>query len=613
VKHLKLYKLDEDAYYKLMRLIKVLRASCESSDKFLSKFAEKCYAQEKDRNLANVQAEKFITAVFGSVDTVVKDGAEVALEILLRQKYHKSKGDKKRKQTKVEDIKSTSPKFSALLHEPDDEDIEKHPMWTRILNQYLIGPTLGLGGTSKVKLAYDTKTKTKVALKILKPKYAHSADKEINILKKLSHKNIVKVYDCFWDVQWDWGKTTIFAVEYCSQGELIEYLMYTKKFEDDLARWFFISLTEGIEYCHKEKVVHRDLKHDNCLLGANFELKITDFGFATNYNDEMMRTAIGTAQYAAPEILKGKKYTEAVDIFSMGVMLFIAIAGSQPWRRADPKKDRWYKMVHAGDWESFFKYHQRSHNFTEDQKVILKGLLEPQPKKRWQIKDIKNCKWYNNGEKLCQNDVAMRLQKRKREVDLKKFEAMKPGAKVTRKAFDIFTKNKIPHIYFQPIPRLSFVTDKKPEWVLEDIANVIHQMKGRITCEAKEKYKFTFHVTKPVDTGRYIDKNTRQKEYEKVRVCASVQMWTYPGQSQALQLRERILKEQAERKDSMSKKIIEEEGMNLQDIKSIAVFRAEGGGETKYLFPAIYSDILQALPASLIARDVFDEDTKEDL
>jgi len=612
VKHLKVYKLDEKVYHKLMKLMKALVTNCTTTDKFLCKFAEKCYGQEKDRKLAKLQARQFIDAVFGGVDAVYKDGPEVAIEILLTQRYRKSKDAKKREQSKVEDVqKPTSPKFNAILHDLGEEDIEEHPMWTKDLNHYLVGPTLGVGGTSKVKLAYNKNTKVKVALKILKVKYANSADKEINILRKLDHKNIVKVYDCFSNVQWEGEKTTIFAVEYASQGELIEYLMYTSKFEDDLARWFFISLTEGVEYCHNQKVVHRDLKHDNCLLGPNFELKITDFGFATNYDDEMMKTAIGTAQYAAPEILRGKKYTEAVDIFSMGVMLFIAIAGSQPWRKADHRKDKWYKMVYGGDWGSFFKYHQRSHNFTEDQKVILKGLLEPEPKKRWQIKDIKNCKWYN-GKKICEDDVAMRLQKRKREVDRKKFELMKPGAQVSRKA--IFTNHKLPHVYFQPTPCLSFVTDVKPEWVLENITNVIlADMKGIITCEAKEKYKLTFQVVKLVDTGRYIDKKTKQKEYEKVRVCASVQMWTLPGQTQALQLRERILKAQAERKDGMSKEIMEEKSMNLPEIKSIAIFRAESSGEARYLFPAIYSDILEALPANLISREVFHEDTKEDL
>merc|ERR1711920_742671 len=102
-----------------------------------------------------------------------------------------------------------------------------------------------------------------------------------------------------------------------------------------------------MEYCHSQNVIHRDLKHASCLLGENFVVKITDFGScATHYYMEegmKMKTASGTGYYAAPEILAGKLYTESVDIFSMGVMLFIALVGIQPWRKADPKTDLWYR------------------------------------------------------------------------------------------------------------------------------------------------------------------------------------------------------------------------------------------------------------------------------
>jgi len=609
-KHLKAFDLDEKFYKTMTRLIKALLRTCDNADQLLSKIADKCYRSEKDRKLAKVQARQFIMAVFGGVDAVFKYGPEVAVGIMLKEQYPPSADDKKETLVKVEKIqKKNSVKFSALLHEPE-EDIVKHPMWTRTLNQYLLGPTLGVGGTSKVKLAYDPKTKTKVAMKILKPKYANSADKEINILKKLNHKNIVKVYDCFSNVLYEEKRTTIFAVEYANQGELIEYLMYTSKFEDDLARWFFHNLTEGVGYCHSEKIIHRDLKHDNCLLGDNFVLKITDFGFATYCNEnEMMNTAIGTAQYAAPEILKGREYTSAVDIFSMGVMLFIALAGSQPWRRADAKRDKWYKMVHKGDWENFFKYHQRSHKFTANQKTILKGLLEPNPEDRWKLNDIKRSKWLN-GNKISQDEAAMRLQKRKRIVDRKKFKEMKPGVQKTRKAVGIFSDRR-PYVYFQPTPCLSFVTCKRPQWVLEDIANVIENMKG-ITNEDKEKFKLSFFVTKLVDTGRYLNKKTKEKEYEKVRVCGTVQMWTQPGQRLAFEDKEKICRTIAEGKDSMSEGAKDGVSKNIPAIRSIAVFRPEGGFETKFLFPGIYSDILEALPADVISLEVFDEDAKED-
>jgi len=275
----------------------------------------------------------------------------------------------------------------------------------------------------------------------------------------------------------------------------------------------------------------------------------------------------------------------------MGVMLFIALAGSQPWRKACPKKDKWYKMVAVGEWENFFHYHERSHKFNDDQKTILKGLLEPNPKNRWKFSDIKRCKW-SNGNKISQDEAAMLLQKRKRLVDRKKFKAMKPDVNKSRKNVDMFL-NVRPFEYFQPMPCLSFVTSKRPEWVLEDITDVIvGKMKGVITQEYPKKYKLHFYVTKLVDTGGYCNE-TKEKEYEKFPVHGTVQMWTQPGQ-------EEILEAVAERK------------RGIPAIKSIAVFRAEGGCETKYLFPNVYGDILKALPADIISSEVFDEDTKED-
>merc|ERR550534_1938324 len=211
-----------------------------------------------------------------------------------------------------------------------------------------------------------------------------------------------------------------------------------------------------------------------------------------------MKTAIGTAQYAAPEILRGKKYTEAVDIFSMGVMLFIALAGSQPWRKASSKSDRWFKMDYAGDWKKFFDYHKRSHKFSDEQKSIVMGLLEPDPKKRWTLEEIKECEWFN-GKKISQNEAALLLQERKRVVDQKKFRAMRPGVKVERRAVDMFSR-MLPMVYFQPPPPLSFVTSKKAEWVLNDIAKVINSFKGKVT-EEREKYMLKFQLTKRIDSG----------------------------------------------------------------------------------------------------------------
>merc|ERR1719411_1125530 len=114
-----------------------------------------------------------------------------------------------------------------------------------------------------------------------------------------------------------------------------------------LARWFFKQMLAGLEYCHNKGVAHRDLKPENCLLGDGFLIKLVDFGFATVFKGESgmeqkMLTALGTPGYAAPKILKRKKYTKNVDIFSLGVILFITIPGFPPFQEAKPDNDWWF-------------------------------------------------------------------------------------------------------------------------------------------------------------------------------------------------------------------------------------------------------------------------------
>lgn len=643
-KHLQRCKLNEKRYRRLTKILKDMRDKAENTDHLVDLFTAKCYGGEKDRQLAKLQASTFLKALFGNIDTIMDMGPEEAMDQIIDEIRNHIPKPQYGKPIIVDRLeRGPSVEFSAHLHETTGAKMATHPMWTRKLDKYLVGPTLGVGGTAKVKLAWDTANNQKVALKILQPKYAFSAAKEIDILKKLNHKNIVRVYDCYDNVFWSKKeRTTVFAIEYANQGEMIEYLMYTSKFEDDLARWFFQSLTEGMEYCHSQNIIHRDLKHDNCLLGENFVIKITDFGFATHYHKEngmKMKTAIGTAQYAAPEILAGKLYTESVDIFSMGVMLFIALVGSQPWRKADPKTDRWYRMIDQGRWSSFFNYHQRSHQFTNDQKTILKGILEPNPKERWTLERLKRCNWYK-GKKLSQDEVAMRLQKRKVTVDDKKFRALRPAKTAVRKNVDIYSK-RLPLVYFRPVATgLSFVTDTKAEWALEKIEDAIKCLKGRVTeHDIKDKFKLSFFVWKRVFTGNK-DKETGDKEMARVKVSGSVRMWTKPGQEAELKElakyiestksiakeHEAVANDTEEKDDSSAKerneiqkasessngsienaeeKISEKskDDIKIPTIKSYAIFMAECSGEARILFSTVYSDILQQLPADIIFKD----------
>merc|ERR1719436_1964095 len=111
---------------------------------------------------------------------------------------------------------------------------------------------------------------------------------------------------------------------------------------------------EGLKYCHDSSVVHRDLKPENVLLDNDYVVKLVDFGFARFFDDDkgLMTTRLGTPGYVAPEILKAKKYTKSVDIFTMGVILFSLYSGFPPFR--EQKKANIVKM--STDFVYFFAF-----------------------------------------------------------------------------------------------------------------------------------------------------------------------------------------------------------------------------------------------------------------
>ncbi|ETO01004.1 Protein kinase domain containing protein [Reticulomyxa filosa] len=166
-----------------------------------------------------------------------------------------------------------------------------------------------------------------------KKKQFHRA---LNLLAKVDHENVLKLlsYDKeaqYPEVDGTYTPCMFMSLEYAGNGELFDYLMFTGYFDEDIARSYFHQLIDGLDAIHSMGFAHRDLKPENLLLDSNFTLKIADFGFATAFRkgnvETKMKTACGTKGYLAPEVLKGKKYMQSVDIFAAGIILFITFAG----------------------------------------------------------------------------------------------------------------------------------------------------------------------------------------------------------------------------------------------------------------------------------------------
>ena len=210
-----------------------------------------------------------------------------------------------------------------------------------LIEDYILLETIGKGTFGKVKLGIHKPTKQEVAIKIFEKKnFTSSKDllyfkKEISILKKLNHPNIIKIYNKIED-----SSNYYIIMEYASRGELFKYIVNKKRISEKEAAYFYCQLIHGLEFMHKNNITHRDLKPENLLIKENNILVISDFGLSTEYNNnELLCTPCGSPSYAAPEMILGKKYNGLnIDIWSSGITLYVMVCGKLPFKEKNQEK-----------------------------------------------------------------------------------------------------------------------------------------------------------------------------------------------------------------------------------------------------------------------------------
>ena len=263
-----------------------------------------------------------------------------------------------------------------------------------LLSEYTIKETIGKGTFSVVKLGINKTTKEKVAIKILKKnKIIHREDverieREISILKKLSHINVIKIYK----INEDEEKYYIF-MEYCENGELFHYIVERQRLSEEASSFFFYQLINGLEYIHSENIVHRDLKPENLLLGKHNILKIIDFGLSNFCEvDNYLETPCGSPCYASPEMVSGKKYNgHIIDIWSTGIILFAMTCGYLPFE--DQDNDILFKKI----LKCKIKYPEYLSDMVVD---LMKKILVRVPEQRITLDEIKLHPFYLKGKEI---------------------------------------------------------------------------------------------------------------------------------------------------------------------------------------------------------------------
>lgn len=242
--------------------------------------------------------------------------------------------------------------------------------------EYKIGKSLGSGAFGEVRKVVHRATNENRAVKIFRKDLAVSDSsqkklmEEINILRSLDHPNIIRVYEFFED-----NKRFYIVMEQCNGGELFEEILKRQNFGESQAAIILQQLFSAVAYLHDNGIIHRDLKPENILLEESrdiMNIKLIDFGTAVRVeHSKTIKGAIGTAYYIAPEVLSGT-YNHKCDLWSLGVIIFILLAGYPPF---DGQNDE--EILEKVKKSNYSFKNQVWNGISPEAKDLIKGLLAP--------------------------------------------------------------------------------------------------------------------------------------------------------------------------------------------------------------------------------------------
>ena len=265
------------------------------------------------------------------------------------------------------------------------------------LSKYEIGNSLGKGAYATVKLVTNKLTQEKFAMKIYEKEKLNSNSKkscvykEIQILKKLKHKNIVKLIEVI-----STEKQILIVQELIEGISLREY--YNNEIrnqkgisihKENIFRTIFKQIFEAMDYVHRQGMAHRDIKLENILIKKNYEIKIIDFGFGMyNPENKLQKFFCGTPNYMPPEIAEKKPYVgQLADMWSLGILVYKIFCADFPFKGKDEKE--LYKAIKTG------KFTMASYTPDYARKIIC-SLIVLNPNKRLTCEDVLNSDWLRN-------------------------------------------------------------------------------------------------------------------------------------------------------------------------------------------------------------------------
>jgi len=266
---------------------------------------------------------------------------------------------------------------------------------------YTAGEDIGEGAFSKVVRAKHKSSGEEVALKVVhrlrpgvKPHHWEILHSEVDTLRALRHPNVINLKESYED-----SYQLVMVLELLQGGELLEHLKSVKHYSEQKAAQLFRQIADAVYFMHEKGYLHRDLKPENVLFvqkpteSANdhVTVKLIDMGMATKFNpSQPVRGAMGTAGFLAPECCHRIPHSPAMDIWSLGMLLFTMLTGRMPYSHSQIERLHYPEIPIT---KSPGVQSQRFLNLSKDAQELLLGMLQHDPIIRMTAREVMNHNW----------------------------------------------------------------------------------------------------------------------------------------------------------------------------------------------------------------------------
>ena len=268
-------------------------------------------------------------------------------------------------------------------------------------NQFLILGRLGGAATSPIYRVRRVNDNNEYAAKVGDPNHFPQELQMTTLVSGLNNPNIIHLEGHDIGTVNYQGTITNNAnymiLEYCPKGDLLKYLEI-EKFTERQAGYIFKKILLGVQALHVANICHRDLKLTNILLDQNFNPKISDFFFATQFRQDnqpiMLTDRVGTRHCMSPNIFSNKSYNgEKADIFSLGVILFELVSRAFPFEVAR-KEDHFYGLIMKRNFPQFW-HECKIMDLSENFKNLFISMVDPNENNRPNIAQVLAHPWFN--------------------------------------------------------------------------------------------------------------------------------------------------------------------------------------------------------------------------